>query len=93
MPEQKPRMIVVGDASFVSNPNMVENKRIDYSLFASFLAWLRERPQNIGIEHKKRDVYQLEPSTNVSRMILLPFALMALGVFGLGLGVWVVRRN
>jgi len=93
MTDQKPRMIVMGDASFASNPNMEEDNPIGYSLFASCLAWLRERPNNIGIEHKKRDVYQLDPGTNVARMIRLPFALMALGVLGLGLGVWVVRRN
>jgi hypothetical protein len=92
-PEQKPRLIVLGDATFASNVNMQDNEAKGYDLLASCLAWLREKPEYIGIEPKKRDVYQLSTSTNVARMIWLPSILMVLGVFGLGLGVWVVRRR
>jgi hypothetical protein len=89
---QKPRMVVFGDASFASN-RVLQQDDDSYALVASTLAWLRERPANIGIEAKKRDVYELDKNTNVSRMVQLPFYLMGLGVIGLGLGVWVVRRR
>jgi hypothetical protein len=93
-PEQKPRLLVIGDATFASNINMSEESSgMEYALVASCLAWLRERPDFIGIEPKKRDVYQLKTNTNVARMVVLPAALMVLGVVGLGLGVWVVRRR
>jgi hypothetical protein len=92
-PDQKPRLIVMGDATFISNINMEQNETAGYDLFASCLAWLREKPNFIGIEPKKRDVYLLSTSTNVTRMIFLPSILMILGVVGLGLGVWVVRRR
>jgi len=62
-------------------------------LIASSLAWLRERPENIGIEAKKREYYIMDPNANISRMIWLPFGLMMFSVVGLGLGVWVVRRR
>jgi hypothetical protein len=90
---QKPRMVVFGDASFASNEVMENADTGIFSLISSSLAWLRERPGGYGIEAKKRDFYQLDPKTNVSRMINLPFALMACGVIGLGLGIWVVRRR
>jgi hypothetical protein len=91
--EFKPRLIVVGDSSFASNSRMEEGSLLEYSLFASCLAWLRERPEAIGIEPRKRDMYELSPNTDIRRMIYMPLALMSLGVIGLGLGVWVVRRR
>jgi hypothetical protein len=92
--EQTPRLLVIGDATFASNRAMGgEGNTLGYALFASCLSWLRERPDNIGIEPKKRAFYQLNEDTNVSRMILLPTGLMAFGVVGLGLGVWVIRRR
>lgn len=89
-----PRLLVFGDASFASNASMVEEAGTTYyDLFASALGWLRERPGNIGIQPKKHDIYAMQESTNVSRMVLLPFGLMVFGVVGLGLGVWVIRRR
>jgi hypothetical protein len=90
--EVTPRLVAIGDASFVSNWAMQRGP--DYDLFYSILSWLRERPSDIGIEAKKQDVYDVDP-TNVNfwRMVLLPLALMLVGVIGLGAGVWVVRRR
>jgi hypothetical protein len=89
----KPRMIVFGDATVACNEYMKGARTDVYSLIASSLAWLRERPENIGIEAKKREYYIMDPNANISRMIWLPFGLMMFSVVGLGLGVWVVRRR
>jgi hypothetical protein len=96
--ESKPRMVVFGNAAWASNEpipgrQLSQQDSRYYSLFASSLAWLRERPSNIGIEAKKRDTYQMNESTNVGRMLLLPAGLMFVCILGVGLGVWVVRRR
>ena len=48
---------------------------------------------SIGIEPKKSDVFTWKETTNVSRMVWLPFFLAVFGIIGLGTGVWVVRRR
>src|SRR2546423_585115 len=65
----------------------------NYDVFESSLAWLRERPSSIGLDPKERKIYQIEPTTNFTRMEFLPLGLMIVTVLGLGLGVWVVRRR
>jgi len=92
--EEKPRLIVFGDATLVSNRVMSDRSGgAYYDLVSSALAWLRERPSNIGIEPKKSDVYVLNQAANVSRMIWLPLILLSVSIVGLGTGVWVVRRR
>jgi len=92
--EEKPRLLVFGDASLVSNRVMSDRSAgTYYDLVSSTLAWLRERPSNIGIEPKKSDVYVLNQAANVSRMVWLPLILLSVSIIGLGTGVWVVRRR
>jgi hypothetical protein len=88
-----PRLVAIGDATFASNV-AIERGATNYDLFYSILSWLRERPSDIGIEAKKQDVYRVD-SANVNfwRMVLMPAALMLVGIVGLGAGVWVVRRR
>ncbi len=96
-----PRVEVIGDSDFVSNDALAgrggEDEQINaatnYALFASALAWLREKPGSMGIEPKKRDSYSIGATTNFLNMLVFPFSLMFLGITGLGLGVWVVRRR
>src|SRR5262249_44702388 len=80
--EQKPRLVVFGDATLVSNALMSDRGSGSryYDLFASCLAWLRERPSNIGIEPKKDDLFVLNPATNVWQMIWVPGVLMLIGI-------------
>lgn len=91
--DQKPRLVVFGDATFACNAAVRQGNAMGADFLASSLAWLRERPEAIGIPPKKRGEYQMKPETNVGRMVSLPFVLMSCGVIGLGLGVWVVRRR
>jgi hypothetical protein len=98
--EGAPRVVVIGDTAFVSNEALggrgVRDEgasSVNYELFASALAWLREKPGNMGIEPKDRGSYTMKPSTNLRAMLLFPLGLMSFAVVGLGLGVWVVRRR
>jgi hypothetical protein len=92
--DEKPRLIVFGNGSLVSNILVDKsNRTLNYDLFASCVAWLRERPTNIGIEPKNRDSYAFPVDANVGRMVGLPAMLMVVGIIGLGTGVWVVRRR
>jgi hypothetical protein len=92
---QTPRLVVFGDATLASNRFTSERRGdIYYEMIANTLDWLREKPSSIGIEPKTRNMFNLDTTnTNLSRMILLPATLMMLGIIGLGVGVWVVRRQ
>jgi hypothetical protein len=94
--DQQPRMVVFGDAGWVSNRAIGSERGRDNSeLFTGALAWLRERP-SLGqvAEAKERKVFELKVDPDVaSRLFWVPGPLMLLGIVGLGLGVWVVRRR
>jgi hypothetical protein len=91
----KPRLALFGNTNFVTNRNAAEESgRVStFSLFASTLDWLSERPTSIGLEPRNLAVYSMAPTANGIRMILLPGVLAIVAIFGLGLGVWVVRRR
>jgi hypothetical protein len=92
--EGTPRLAVFGSAALASNYFTSERRgQLHYELIANTLDWLRERPQSIGIEPKKRDFFVLDPSVNVNRMRFLPAGLMLLAIIGLGTSVWLVRRQ
>jgi hypothetical protein len=98
--EGTPRLLAFGNAAFVSDSSLQSRQGPrratgypNYDVFESSLAWLRERPQSIGLDPKDRKIYQLEPNANLMRMWFLPIGLMMVTVLALGLGVWVVRRR
>ncbi len=88
-----PRMVVFGDATFISNPFIEGRQEIDYTLFASALAWLRGRTDIVvDVEPKDRKNYRLNMSEEkISRSKWLPFSALLMGVVGLGLVVWFTR--
>jgi hypothetical protein len=93
--EGQPRLVVFGDASWISNGLLVRPSPNNFNLFASCLAWLAERP-DIGarVPSTEHDVYELKAAPGSGlRLLLLPGFLMVLGVMALGIGVWVVRRR
>ena len=86
--------MVIGNAKFAANPLMCEDRNNPaYSLVAGILAWLRERPESIGLEPKKVENFKLKPETELNQLILAPALLMFVGIVGLGVGVWTVRRR
>jgi hypothetical protein len=97
---QKPRLIAIGNAEFVSNKSLAPRGTrgrdlggVYVDLVTSSLAWLRERPGSIGIAPKSHENFELPKETNISRVIWLPGALMAVTIIGLGLGLWTIRRR
>jgi hypothetical protein len=91
----EPRMVVFGDASWVSNSILLQATPDNFALFSSSLSWLAGR-HDIGerIPTSTRNVYRLKVAPGDDwRLILLPGVLMMMGVFALGFGVWVVRRR
>jgi hypothetical protein len=93
--EGQPRLIVFGDASWASNALEQQVAPFHFNLFVSCLSWLAERA-DIGtrVPPTQHDLYRIKAAPGSGwRIILLPSALMILGVLGLGIGVWVVRRR
>jgi hypothetical protein len=100
-----PRLIVFGDATWASNwgfasdPQTGRAARADdnFDLFASSIAWLRERPEDVGtmVPPKERKEYRIEKIDDAQqlRIMILPGVLMLVGILGLGGGVWLVRRR
>jgi hypothetical protein len=90
----KPKLAVFGDISFVTNRQAGERSGTqNFSLFASTLDWLAERPTSIGIEPRNLAVYSMPPTARFSYLVFLPGLLAVVVILGLGLGVWVVRRR
>jgi hypothetical protein len=91
----QPRAVVFGSAAFAGNRYMTESSgQLNYDLFSSALAWLRERPSNIGLEPKKRNIFVLGVGDEVvSRMRWLPVTFMVITIIGMGTGVWLIRRR
>jgi len=93
-PKAAPRLVVFGNASFISNQRVSENSpEENFDFFVGTLDWLRERPAGIGIEPRMFKNYMLDRSVNPQRLLLLPALLAVIGIVGLGAGVWVVRRR
>jgi hypothetical protein len=91
----QPRLIVFGDASWISNRLEQQVAPFHFNLFTSCLSWLAERA-DIGtrVPPTQHDLYRMKAAPGSGwRLMLLPGALMILGVLGLGVGVWVVRRR
>jgi hypothetical protein len=96
MRETQPRMIVFGNAGWISNSEVdARNGRIYRELFINCVNWLRGRP-DIGtqpIEAKTRSEYRLPDKAYTTRLLVEPIALILLFVISLGTGIWVVRRR
>jgi ABC-type uncharacterized transport system len=99
--ENLPRMVVFGDAGWISNHGLLgyNDGEAKYSLFTSCLAWLRER-SDLGAtpveadETKSRVVYQPPLSEDAAwNMQFLPLGHLILAVIAGGVGVWLVRRR
>lgn len=93
--EGQPRMIVFGDATWISNRLEQQVAPNHFNLFSSCLSWLAERA-DIGerVPPTQHDLYRIKaPPGSSLRLTLLPGLLMVLLVLALGLGVWVVRRR
>ncbi|MHB1422326.1 MAG: Gldg family protein [Gemmataceae bacterium] len=93
--EGQPRLVIFGDASWISNALLLRPSPNNFNLFVSCLSWLVERPDIGGrVPPTEHDIYELKAAPGSElRLLLLPGFLMVLGVLALGIGVWVVRRR
>jgi ABC-type uncharacterized transport system len=94
--ESTPRLVVIGNSRFVSDEVVGGHgaqATYSYAVISSSLAWLREKPSGIGIPPADRKFYQMSPDTRIGWMIVLPVLLMIVGILGLGITTWVVRRR
>jgi hypothetical protein len=93
--KQEPRLVVFGDASWVSNKEISRGGSGNFELLRSLLSWLRERP-DVGkmADPKERNFFTLQASPEaITRIQWLPGILICIGLLGLGGGIWVVRRR
>jgi hypothetical protein len=96
--EDRPRLVVYGNAEWASNLPMsgrffnLPVGDIYFNLFVSTLNYLARRP-DIGELPKEPKLFTLAPGVPAAPLAYLPAWLMCLGIFGLGLGMWVVRRR
>jgi hypothetical protein len=88
-----PRLLAFGDASWIDNEHVLLG--LNFTLLYHSIGWLRERPaEGVIAADEARSEYTLKvPVGGGARLLMLPGALLVLGVIGLGLGVWVVRRR
>jgi hypothetical protein len=93
--QQQPRLVVFGDATWVSNRRMGEAGEL--GLFSGTLAWLRDRPDvAVATQPKERKPYIIQTDTPRElfwRLLGVPVVVIAFCIAALGAGVWVVRRR
>ena len=101
--ESHPRLVVVGNADWISNLGLVSGTGRDaamkYGLFTSCLSWLRGEP-DVGAAPLDVDEVKVRPRFPLSlrdnaifNMRFLPLGHMILAVIAAGCGVWLVRRR
>jgi hypothetical protein len=98
--EDRPRLVVFGDTEMAADSamlgrydrNVLVGEGLYFNLFVSTLNYLAARP-DIGELPKPPKLYSLGPTVPADPLRYLPAWLMCLGTFGLGLGMWVVRRR
>jgi hypothetical protein len=91
--DEQPRIVVLGDATIISNQRLERNDFYRTLLF-DMVALMADRPEQVGIEPKKNITFRLDTNNfSMNRSIGLPFSLMLLGVVALGTGMWLTRRR
>jgi len=93
----KPRMVVIGDATWVSNAYLNDPRigRINYLIFTSCLSWLRERYAEVtDVEPKTRKYYRvtIAPERKFTLMVA-PGIVVFTAVVACGLAVLLLRRR
>jgi hypothetical protein len=95
-PKPAPKLIVVGDATFITNGSLSgQGASIYPDLFASMLEWLRDKPQNIGVEPRTFQTFEMNADApqRASQLAWLPMLASVVTIGGLGASVWVARRR
>jgi hypothetical protein len=86
----KPRIAVFG-ASTIATDDFLNERSFD--LVRSTVDWNRERFSNVGVQPKTHKNYILPEKLSLGKAFLLPVAGILLGIVGLGVIVWTIRRR
>ncbi len=93
---KKPRLVVFGDTEFITNIDLArsaQQRTINYSLAVNALEWMATPEDLPGVLPSTIEKFELSPTVDFWRMVLLPGWLMLLVLIGLGVGFWLVRRR
>lgn len=86
------KMVVVGDADFVSNTYLQLSGNEDLAL--NLISWLTEEQDLIAIPPKKTETTPLALSREQAELIFwLPVVILPLSIIGVGIGVYLRRRR
>jgi len=88
----KPRMVVIGDAEFLSNED-IEIYPSNYDLAASAIEWMISERGFVGPRPKESSRYSFGPGVDIDRMTFGAFWTMLVLIVILGVGVWLARRK
>jgi hypothetical protein len=89
-----PRLVVFGCSTIASNHfTNPQSGGLEFDLIRGSVDWCRERYTQIGVEPKSYSYFAMPKTASLWNLFYLPLAAMALGVFGLGLIVWNIRRS
>jgi hypothetical protein len=87
----KPRMVVFGDAEFMSNEDMTLSE-INNDVVASSIDWMSEK-SFVGPRPKESSTYSFGPAADADILQYGPIWTMLVVTAILGVGVWLVRRK
>lgn len=87
----KPRMVVFGDAEFLSNEDLPVFET-NYDVIASSIEWMSERGF-IGPRPKESSTYSFGPNADLNSMLWGALWTMLILIVMLGIGVWLARRK
>jgi ABC-type uncharacterized transport system involved in gliding motility auxiliary subunit len=87
---EEPRMVVIGDAEFLSNPMYSQGSD---AVLLNSVNWLRGRLDMLGIPPKEKKSLKLDADANPWGMAWRPGLVMINVLIIVGVGVWIVRNR
>ena len=92
----EPRMVVFGDATFLTDSEIQFSGDLGQNLLLTTLAWVRGKPEldSGDVQPKERKAYRLTMSNDtLSRIRWIPPLSLLLAIIGIGVGVGILRRK
>lgn len=89
-------MVIYGDATFISDPEVASTGEFGANLLLNNLAWARGKPEldSGEVPPKERKSYRLSINNDaLTRIRFLPPLWLLLAVIGIGVGVAILRRK
>ena len=91
---EKPRLIVFGDADFLANAFGSQPASSSYPLFMNSVNWLRGRLESIGIPPKEPESLTLTVSASKAyALVWVPTVSLLVFLITCGVSVWIIRHR